>query len=418
MKLLMYFSFFFAFYHSYLQCTTENLAVVCVPVADLVGSPLDVVHPVFGTTIIDRYNRLPYCGVGAHGGVACPRVHQLLFNEVVTVLSLHEHQACIAIPQVFYITHNNTEPQNIYWTLKSNIMPFSELKQSSASNIIPTPINFAMPTNQIKTKILVLSLPFYDKSLRMTFSAGTRFIINEEKNTADAYAVYIVSPKTRNAQIHFIPTHFGIVQKESSQQEAVNIFLSLVRTWATKGNIPYVWGGCSFCTEIADNAFQEVKAPLSPTVESTYFIRPAEKEKVKTGFDCAGLVARAAQLAGIPYFYKNTLTLSSHLDEMSHNQPLQEGDLIWFSGHVMIVNDLQKNTLIEARSYTSGYGIVHEIPLASVFKGITTYSQLINACEQRKPLVRLNRIGEEVETIKRFKLLKMASAWKKTNLKV
>ena len=78
----------------------------------------------------------------------------------------------------------------------------------------------------------------------------------------------------------------------------------------------------------------------------------------------------------------------------------------------MIISSLENNTLIEARSYQHGYGIVQEIELGKVFKDMPTYGHLIKAFHARKGLVRLDRSGNEVENIKKFKLLKMSSVWK------
>ncbi len=60
-----------------------------------------------------------------------------------------------------------------------------------------------------------------------------------------------------------------------------------------------------------------------------------------SGFDCAGIISRAAQMCGIPYYFKNTYTLAHYLKSLSIDTHLQEGDLIWIPGHVMIVSDLK-----------------------------------------------------------------------------
>jgi len=77
----------------------------------------------------------------------------------------------------------------------------------------------------------------------------------------------------------------------------------------------------------------------------------------------------------------------------------------------MIISDLKKHTLIEARSYQSGFGRVHEIPLHKQFKGIKTYNDLVHAFYHNKPLKRIDKNGKVVETVKTFKILRLSSAW-------
>jgi len=395
---------------------TNDLAVVCSPVADLAGSPLDTTFPVLGRTVPERYKFLPFCGSSIQGGIACPRVHQLLFHEVVTVVSWHEHQACVTIPHLFYVTHENPNPQNLYWTLKKNLIPLDQLQPPSAVEHLPPPIDFATPDALCQDKNIVgLIIPWYNGALKMTFSAGTRFKYDPEKTTESAYHVYILNPKTKECELHTLPKDYALVHTEQTHANAVKTFISILRRWARikKGYIPYVWGGCSYCTELEDPEFKEYVIPLTSHLKTSWYNRPSY-QGLKTGFDCAGLIARAAQLSGIPYYYKNTLTLSLHLDELEHNQSLEEGDLIWIPGHVMVISSLTKNMIIEARSYVSGYGVVHEIPLHEIFKGIDTYDQLIHAFFNRIPLIRLDKAGNEIEKIKRFKLLKMNSVWKHT----
>ncbi len=50
--------------------------------------------------------------------------------------------------------------------------------------------------------------------------------------------------------------------------------------------------------------------------------------------------------------------------------------------------------LIEARGYSSNYGIVHEIPLHHLFKDIKIIDDLISEYHHQKPLKRLNKEGQ------------------------
>ena len=119
-------------------------------------------------------------------------------------------------------------------------------------------------------------------------------------------------------------------------------------------------------------------------------------------------------MSGIPYFLKNTTTLERVLKPLTPEETLREGDLIKITGHVMVVADLENNTLIEARGYQDGYGKVHEIALPLVFKGINSYQDLLDAYYAKKTLIRLNSDGKESQIFPTFNLLRLESAWQES----
>lgn len=124
------------------------------------------------------------------------------------------------------------------------------------------------------------------------------------------------------------------------------------------------------------------------------------------GFDCSGLVLRAAQIAGFNYFCKNTTTIGLELSECDN--PLEEGDLILVKGHVMVITNLQNNTLIDAFSYSNSYGCVREIALSDAFEGLTTYDELYALAQGAKPLVFKNIEGQSTSSRQELKLLRLA----------
>src|SRR5690606_17679975 len=118
--------------------------------------------------------------------------------------------------------------------------------------------------------------------------------------------------------------------------------------------------------------------------DSSLYHYDKDTSATKSGFDCSGVIARATQICGIPYFCKNTATIPHCLKPLQKEQELHNGDLILIRGHVMIVFDVAKNLLIEARGYTHGYGKLQEIPINQVFEGIQTYKDLTDAYFGRK----------------------------------
>jgi cell wall-associated NlpC family hydrolase len=393
--------------------------VVIVPVADLVGSPIQAFNLAHSSHA--SYEKLPLCGsISSSSG--CPRLQQLLFNETVEIIDKQDNEYCIAIPHLFYTTATNNKAQNIYWTSTKNIVPYKTLEkfEIDTGKIPPMPC-FKKRKNNIESdeQSIVLLFPWYDYVTNKSYSAGTRFTLADESLDEQQYHIYILDWQNHALTTTRVPKTSAFIQKCSTKKEAIRQFVTIIRAWAHHyhGYIPYVWGGSSFIDSCKENSFHQALLS-SKTKKISVIVRPDCKGTPKSGFDCAGLFARAAQMAGIPYFFKNTLTLAQHLQPLQLGQKLMEGDLMWIPGHVMAVSDVKNNLVIEARGYSHGFGVVQEIELYKVFKDITTYNQLIDAFLQSKPIERLNKDGVPVETIKTIKLLKIESAWDFATIKL
>lgn len=366
----------------------QNFGLVISPVADLFGQP-----PAKND---QNYAHLPVAG-SSH---ACPRIHQLLFNETVEIIKETAAEYCIRIPHMFYITKDNGEPQNIYWTDKRHIIPCKNLFKTNNATYIPKPINFRS-SQKGPYSIVVLTKPWH--AFDMTFSAGTRFI---GKSTWHAYTVITYHPTRHETTTLKIPTSHAILECTRTPAEARKIYIKLLKSWAhTKGYIPYVWGGCSFSyTHLTGTPF----CRRTCGTNHWYEIKN-DTHTQKSGFDCAGLIARAAQIAGLPYYYKNTATLAAYLKPVTTIDELKDGDLIWIPGHVMAVGDIHKGTIIEARHYSQGYGKIHEIKLNKVFKDISNFQELFLALQKNIPLERLDNRGDVAQKIKELKILSIES---------
>ncbi|MGB8467770.1 MAG: hypothetical protein WCE21_02105 [Candidatus Babeliales bacterium] len=385
------------------QCPYEAVAIV--PVADLLGQSMATITP----QVTQGYEQLALC---PHKGTfSCPRIHQLLFHEQVTVLEESGTEVCIRIPNLFFTTAQTQQPQTTFWTHKKNILPLDALHDARGK--IPLPVRYD-EKGITNTTIVTLASPFYDTQTGITFSAGTRFVPVKQKFTHEKeWLVYVVDPVHKKIIPIRLPRNHcvALMQKETPAQRQA-LFVKILKRWThhkKNGFIPYVWGGCSFLTTCKNSRFRtQATTLLEPT--GTAYTYPDCKPPC-TGFDCAGLVSRAAQLAGIPYFYKNTRTLAQFLKEIGPNQSAQAGDLIWFPGHVMVISDVQANAIIEARHYSHGYGKVHEIPIGKVFNNINTITDLKRARAHKKKLQRMDSKGMVVQSIPHFKLLRMSSVW-------
>lgn len=386
----------------------EYKALVVVPVADLVGQPFGHAHNE------KSYNSIPLCG--KKGSFACPRINQLLFHEIVTVIGHQHDEVHIKIPHMFFETANSSNKLDTYWTLKKNVIPLTKLENAGIDlTKIPEPISYNPSIQRhLDQTIAVLTQPYHDPLSRINFSAGTRFVVDKTQRSPHFIMVWAYNPRKYTMHKIGLPiTHVNVLNPRSTQDEQRSLMVKTARQWARtkKGFIPYVWGGSSFSSLCTDQLISEQHGRDIFNAPITFYTRAFYSSGPLCGFDCTGLIIRAAQAAGIPYFYKNTTTLEKYLKPITNVNDLKIGDIIWFPGHVMIVSDLKNNMLIEAGGYNYGHGKTHEISLKKMFKNINTYYDLIKAYNDKKPLERLNTKGEVGGTYKNFKILSLESVW-------
>lgn len=366
---------------------SQKIGVCKVPVADLYGQPISSLS----SWLKPLNNTIPLCS--AEHNELCPRIHQLLYNQMVVIKETLPEEYKISI-QDFYRLPNGQCCYD-YYCNKNNIALVD-----SHTDVLQIPGYSTNPT-------VVLTKPWYDEKTGQTYSAGTCFVLkNKNKN----FTIYNYSYHQKRWLESTIPSHKGLLVEKRTPDQARELFIKILRSWIKLTTfIPYVWGGCSYGQECkGDFSIQKVTIHTTPY---SYYQRADSRGNPHTGFDCAGLIVRAAQIAGIPYHYKNTNTLAHFLQPLTPDYQLQEGDLIWFSGHVMIISNKEKNLIIEARSYGHGFGKVHELPICQVFNNIATLDDLVNAYYEHRPLVRINHHHQAVQTINSFKILRLASVW-------
>ena len=120
------------------------------------------------------------------------------------------------------------------------------------------------------------------------------------------------------------------------------------------------------------------------------------------GIDCSHIIARAAHIAQIPIFARNTTTFVKTCAPISRDYTLKNGDLIIWKGHCCIIADIDNNLAIEARGYASGYGKIQKIPLRSLFKNVRTYRELLKKYYRHQPLLRIDKDGKVIQQIDTF----------------
>lgn len=364
-------------------------AFVCQPVVDLVGEPLQKSPTERSKDVAKRYAQLsPEAGC---------RVHQLIFNERVDVLEERGAEVRVAIKNAYYLLDNNQEPQIVYWALKKSFMPLSYMKDRfhiTSDSIIPPAISFHDEASLgLSKNIVTLSRSWYDPASALVFSAGTRFVQQPTLSMQKSVAVTFFNNKKNKIMTGYIPTDYVINHTVLTSEQRANTFINILQQWARLPDpIKYVWGGCSIMHDIS-------------ALPTDY--------KPNYGIDCTGLIMRAAQACGIPYFFKNSTTVIQCLRPLTAHEKIENGDIIWVKGHVMVVSDVKKNMLIEARGYQHGFGKVHELALRDVFLNMPSFNDLMNAFHTHTTVKRLDATKSPTGPLLEVKIFKLASIWQK-----
>jgi hypothetical protein len=371
-------------------------AWICVPVADLVGQRMETVST---KKCQDAYFDMPFYG---KGNWACPRIGQALFGQEVDLEKCEDHESLICIKNLYYLV--NGKKQNRYWTLQKNIITEDTLHSAGINtHYLPPPINFESD-KRFSKDVITLIKPWKE------FSAGTRFIRRPHSDTDSSYGIWLFDVRNMRMMETAIPKKSALPYNPSlSAQEKRSCFIKLIKQWADPKNgfIPYVWGGFNIRSTCKSAIFTCTQN------ESQIIIDRIEKqhEYPKSGLDCSGLVALAAQCCSIPYYFKNTTTISQSLNMLTANETIAAGDLIVFPGHVIIISSLNPARIIESRGYTlkkytSSCGKVHELNLDKVFQGIETIDQLRQTFLKRTALKRRDGYGH-IQLIPKWQILKL-----------
>jgi hypothetical protein len=380
---------------------SQEPAIIIVPVADMLMESYQTSAP--RKSVIEHYK---------NGLVLCPqdisapgqRVYQALFNEPITIINKKGPEVECEVPYTFYRESTGTR-NNRFWTLEKNIKRLSELAKPLGLQSIPPSLTDKLISTH--KSVLGLVLPWTDSATGKSYSVGTRFTRAPDHDTPTSYAIALYDYDHNKVTTSFVDKNRALIATPSHHNERKQLFVCILKQWSSMkdGFFPYVWGGCSGLQVCSDDSLCHIET--GKTAETVTAWSRSTLTAPYYGFDCSGLILRAAQLAGIPYFFRNTSTLAHYLHPLQVSEKLEKGDLIWFKGHVMIISDVQENKLIEAAGYPSGHGKVHELPISKVFSGVKSYKELLTLYHAKKPLARLTSTGTAYQEIPSFLILKL-----------
>ena len=328
---------------------------------------------------------------------ACPntagvaRAHQGLYNDLGYCSEETEDKIKISYPNVVYGFNGKTKQAvSSFWARKEHIVPLDDLSPEHLD---------ALPSSEYaQDPTIVLTYPW------KKFSVGTRFKHIPEDDTKKAYAIARIDHNTDSVVFDFIPKKNAIQEIKLDAQSARELFVKVIHDFVDRVTqsghnnvIPYVWGGSSFTKPYQDEAFHKKDGAWHRN----------EKNNTYGGYDCSEFVMRMAKIAGIDFPWKTTSMIERSKRALNDEDQLENGDLIWVPGHIMIVSDIQNNEMIESRAYTSGYGRVHRIPLSESFDGVTTYDDLLERYFNHETIKFKNKDGSVTKKEHKFKLLKL-----------
>jgi cell wall-associated NlpC family hydrolase len=376
--------------------TFTELALVVVPVIDLISTPASSLCKKVSAQ--KYYQQIPLSPVNPGKDLyAGPRQHQALFNEVVDIIETTTNEVKVKALNAYYLNIKTGQKFSNFWTLKKNLIPLKKINKK----LLPAPINYQQTMSHAANTI-TLTTPWHCPQTNQTFSAGTRFKVNSRGSA------YCYQASQNKFILINIPKQFFIPTKKRNHAQQRKALISIIKQWAhsiNKLHIPYTWGGCSFIQRVPTHNTKSTTQKYHGR-QRRFYQAVNKKPATETGMDCSGLVLRATQTVGIPYYYKNSSTLAHELPDIKKNEAIKPGDLIWLSGHVIIIADPAKNLCIEARDFGHGYGKVQLIHIKKLFKNISNFTQLKDAFHGNKLLTRIDKKGN-VRRKYRIKILKL-----------
>ncbi|HBR70300.1 TPA: hypothetical protein DIC20_04025 [Candidatus Dependentiae bacterium] len=385
----------FKFNVLFLSAILVNISL-CAYEAVVIEPIIDVVKKNFSTPSPEKlYYALP--NLWHTKKEECPRLHQLLYNHRVFVLEEDQKQAKISIPHLIVKNKFNKKDHLKGWILKSEIRKIDELNQS----YIPPFLRKDTTASSVVTLIFPWQNP-HDKKL---YSAGTRFVRSYQDTATFIGAYWFDFENNRKTHI-LLPVNQTLVSTERSFSEKQRLMIQLINHWVDAyGIIPYVWGGASIGNQASNSFYLTANPMLGKNYKG--WLWPHQSYPY-AGLDCSGLILLAAQIVELPYFCKNSSTIFKTLRPINKDEIVEDGDIIWMPGHVMIVSDVINNELIEAQGYWPSVGRVRRQKLFERFKNINAYDDFALAFFNKKPLERIHA-DRSIQTFTDYALLKFSS---------
>lgn len=392
-----------------------DLVIPKHPVVDLYYKPLSAYGEVW------KNHEIP---VSCVESTDCPRNSQMLANEIGYFTGIEIDGFCwICMPNYFITLDNKSvyfkadEPAfsthfNRFWVKKSDVVIIpGASKPSFDLGTIPTPLDYRDKQSFERTDIVALTCPWHDTATNWTFSAGTRFIRVEGRDSATTFGALFTNPESGRTFELTIPKNCAVVPGLLSREDRLELFKKLMHTWAnpTDGIIPFVWGGKSFTQTIRDSSYTTETIDNGDSKQVVCWKRP-QGTTPHSGFDMPGAVLLAAQICGIPFGARTTSAVEHSLKPVRQNEAIEPGDLVYVPGGLFALID-QNGTLANATGYAPGWGKFHTMTIGQRFAHATTINDLRELHERKLPIY-LKRKDGSIAELPALVIYKLRSAWR------
>lgn len=421
-----------AFLSSSLSALTDRLpertlpakAVCVVPVANMFNEYLNEKKEFKGSLtrdLTDAEIRRGYYAVLAsnENNTEFMRIHQLLFNQIVTVLEIKGIECKVQCEDHFSQNKEGQKPYNTYVMLTEHLVFLDDLPDNALTRYLPTPFIYHDEQSYALTSdVFTLTRPFRDWATGIHFSVGTRFkVVNGHKRLmpgiVEIVDVYRLTPQS-SFEIMTIETKYGTFNTPTTPAQAKECIKDFLAAYATtmeshKAAATLAFGGSSITRTFNPLDYKKTSFTRPDGYKVKGFNRnQQDAAEIQTGCSMPELRSMAERVCNVPSFIKNTTTLLRLGRRLADNEQLEECDYICAQGYLGTVFSLEENFVVDIKNYMHCDGYAHLESLSKTFQGIFindglvitypihTYDDLVNAYRSKHSLAILDRTGENI----------------------
>jgi hypothetical protein len=324
------------------------------------------------------------------------RVHMIVLHEIVTVLEERNGEWLVQCSDHFHQDSPSSKPQNTYAVLAEEFVFLDELEKEVQEKL-PTPLEYYNERSFDETgTIFTLGTPPDEATVENPeyFFSETRFLIKEING--DYVTVFVLQDK-KITTTTFALSRGRINTPRTEEEKRTCIVEEMLKECAGPHVITTNWGGraANFKTEYAKRKekgnyrLEPLTVPNNGEVMGYNRAQTGHREggKEMGGFARSNFTRCNAPAGTI---YKTTQDWWYHLPALSEEEEIKAGYAVCgFTGYLGWVSSVEKNEIMDVRSYSKHHGVARNVKLSENFKGIETYEDLLIAYRTGQPLILL-----------------------------
>jgi hypothetical protein len=335
------------------------------------------------------------------------RIHQFLLHEIVTVLEERNGELLVQASDHFCQNKPEEKVFNTYAVLAEEFVFFDEIRPFleglSIEKCLPTPYNWQDSKSFKKTRLILTLTTPYDG-----FSLGTQFrIIPFTSLEGDFINAHLLTPLPKSDtvyrawfQIIQIPSKYLLLTTPGTPAEKENCIVEqFMKACTGEKRVPTAWGGNSATALFKKEDYEKTTLGL-PDGTNIEGYKRHQVSDIQSGFTMPELTMTFDRMCGVASFMKNSTTWINLGNELKPDQDIKRLDYIAGPGYLGRVISVEENLVADIRSYSQHHGIARLVKLSENFKGIETYTDLVQAYRTNQPLELLNEEHKVIGTFK------------------